>query len=62
MLRSEVDFVRRLISQTVEPVSETNDKRFKAIEKQNADLIKEVERLKKEVEDLKKPKPVQSKK
>ena len=50
MLRSELDLVKRIIANFVDPLNETNNKRFKAIEKQLADL-------KKEIEDLKKPKP-----
>ena len=45
MLRSELELVKRLVSQSVDPAHETIEQRFKEIEKQLTELKKQIQGL-----------------
>ena len=45
MLRSEVELVKQLLAQRIDPANETIDQRFKGIEKQLDELKKQIQGL-----------------
>lgn len=48
MLRSEVELIKQLLSQRIDPANETIEARFKDIESQLAKLEKQIQGLSKE--------------